>query len=48
MVRMPALAAAMAALAPVGTAIAESVSNPVTGYQVSIFRSEGGSNDFQG
>lgn len=48
MVRMPALAAAMAALAPVGAAIAESVSNPVTGYQVSIFRSEGGSNDFQG
>jgi hypothetical protein len=37
-----------ALLAAVGPAAAEDVSNPVTGYQVSIFRQEGGSADFQG
>lgn len=47
MIRMSIVAGALA-LASASPAAAEFVSNPVTGYQVSIFRQEGGSHDFQG
>jgi hypothetical protein len=48
MMRTSLLAAALAALVSADPAGAETVSNPVTGYQVSLFRAEGGNNDFQG
>jgi len=40
--------AMIAAAVSATPAAAEFVSNPVTDYQVSIFRTEGGSHDFQG
>ena len=45
--RQLACAAFIAAGLTSGPAAAEEVSNPVTGYQVSLFR-DGGSHDFQG
>lgn len=45
---LPLLAATFVALAGADPAAAESVSNPVTGYEVSLYRPSGGDSDFQG